>query len=59
LEIIKNVEQKAAIIQLGKVLEAIVDNDNWPGYNLGIEENEFEKFKQKIAIAEKKKPLVY
>jgi hypothetical protein len=54
MEIIKNVEQKAAIIQLGKVLEAIVDNDNWPGYNLGIEENEFKKFKQKIAIAEKK-----
>ena len=43
MEFIKNTDQKAAIIYLGKVLQNIVQNEKWPGYNCGIEKEEFLK----------------
>ena len=38
-------EQKSALIQLGKVLTLLIEHDNWPGYSCGIEEKEFLAFK--------------
>ena len=38
-------EQKKALIQLGKVLNLLIDNDKWPGYVCGIGEEEFSVFK--------------
>lgn len=56
MEFIKNVEQKASIIHLGKVLLSVVENNSWPGYACGIEEKEFIAFKQKIEKAEIENP---
>lgn len=56
MEFIKNTDQKAAIIFLGKVLQNIVQNEKWPGYNCGIEKEEFLHFKESIKKAEINNP---
>lgn len=44
-------EQKSALIQLGKVLNLMIEHDNWPGYSCGVEEQEFLAFKLAVKKA--------
>lgn len=52
----KNMEEKAALVQLGKVFNSVVNFESWPGYPCGVEKVEFENFKIKINEASIKNP---
>ena len=52
----KNMEEKAALVQLGKVFNSVVNFESWPGYSYGVEKVEFENFKIKINEASIKNP---
>tara|TARA_B100001287_G_scaffold226189_1_gene195889 strand:+ start:16529 stop:17590 length:1062 start_codon:yes stop_codon:yes gene_type:complete len=56
MEILENSDQKGLIIQLGKVLKSVLENEFWTGYSCGIGENDFYNFKNKIIEAEKSNP---
>lgn len=44
-------QRKAAFIQLGKVFSALSQSTPWPGFALGLDEEEYQKFEATIASA--------
>ena len=56
MKISQNNPQKKAIVQLGKVLNNILCNEFWTGFEMGISEDEFNNFKGKIKLAEESNP---
>lgn len=48
----KNVYKKASLIQFGKFLRSFLDSDSWPGFQSGVDQNEFDNFKLSTEKAE-------
>ncbi|MCH1612455.1 MAG: acyl-CoA reductase, partial [Flavobacteriales bacterium] len=48
----KNVYKKASLIQFGKFLRSFLDFDSWPGFQSGVDQNEFDNFKLSTEKAE-------
>ena len=50
------VRRKAALVQLGSSMKSLIDHEDWPGYEIGVEEEIFSAFHQSLKLASVKNP---